>query len=68
METAFSLLKNSLQLAAMAADAILDDLKLIPDMADDIIPPALLRVLEDGNEHLAQEGSLDLYGQACSKL
>ena len=62
METAFSLLKNSLQLAAQAANAILDDLKLIPDMADDIIPPALLIVLEDGNEHLAEKGSLDLFG------
>ena len=37
-------------------------------MADDIIPPALLSVLEDGKEQLAEEGSLDLFGQACSKL
>ena len=37
MESAFSLLKASLMLAAQAAGAILDDLVLIPEKAEDII-------------------------------
>ena len=71
MESAFSLLKASLMLAAQAAGAILDDLVLIPEKAEDIItmfPSALELQQVNGNENFVQTKSSDVFRQACSKL
>ena len=71
MDAAFSLLKASLMLAAQAAGAILDDLVLIPERAEDIItmfPSALSLEQVNGNENFVQTKSSDVFRQACSKL
>jgi len=71
MESVFSSLKASLMQAAQAAGAILDDLVLIPEKAEDIItmfPSALELKQVNGNENFVQTKSSDVFRRACSKL
>ena len=71
METAFSLLKNCLKLAAKAASAILGDLLVIPNIAEDINVVNLSAHSEErksGKEPFVKEGQSDQIVQACSKL
>lgn len=71
METAFSILKNSLRSAAQAAGAALEDLIVIPDQAQDIItmfPSALSLEQINGNENFVQTRSSDVFRLDCSKL
>ena len=71
METAFSVLKNSLRQAAQAAGATLEELIEIPRSAEDIIsmfPSALSLEKINDNESLVHTRSSVVFREHCSKL
>ena len=71
METAFSVLKNNLRLAAQAAGATLEELIEIPSRAEDIIsmfPSALSLEKINDNESLVHTRSSVVFREYCSKL
>ena len=71
MDTAFTILKKSLQQAAHAANANLEELIEIPDKAEEIITmfsSALSLEQINGNENFQQTRSSDKFRLDCSKL